>query len=164
MRLDILHEVDRTAYLRSIRQSGVGIGKNWVCWTISSIYYAPKCIMATNPDQSQGGESELQNAPFGICLKVLQLIAQYEEGKVQEKLDCLVYHVGLLFRMMLLYSTNKLLEATSKGLDTGCGFALLLTSGHRGRPKLGMHSSASLCRDEGKTRWRLQYNVIAFTR
>ena len=95
----------------------------------------------------RGENSELQNALNGICQKVLQLIAQYEEGKEPEKLDCLVYHVGRLFRMLMLLndSTNELLEATSKGLallenlnklsDGCCGFAVPLTSGRIGRPK-----------------------------
>ena len=60
---------------------------------------------------------ELLDAIAGICQRVKRLVACYEEGREPEKLDCLVFHVDRLHRVLLALNTSsEVLEVVGMSL------------------------------------------------
>ena len=62
--------------------------------------------------------SELLEAIVRVCQRVQRLVASYEEGREPDKLDCLVYHVDRLHRILLATNacSNNVLEAVGMSL------------------------------------------------
>ena len=100
---------------------------------------------------STGLNSELLEASVGVCQRVKRLVTCYEEGREPDKLDCLVYHVERLHRILLaLNSSNRevvdtvgmsltLLEDLnrSQSMRNECGYTpRVLQENRRGCPKL----------------------------
>ena len=55
-------------------------------------------------------------ASVGVCRRVKQLLALYEEETEPDKLDCLVFHVDRLYRLLLaLNVSNDTLEVVGAG-------------------------------------------------
>ena len=91
-----------------------------------------------------------EEAVAGVCRRVKQLVASYEEGREPDKLDCLVFHVDRLYRMLLALNVNNhVLEAVGTGLslleelnrlhndEADIGYTPSTVSGNcTGRPKL----------------------------
>ena len=63
--------------------------------------------------------SELLEAIVRVCQRVQRLVASYEEGRDADKLDCLVYHVDRLYRILLAINacSNNVLEAVGMSLS-----------------------------------------------
>ena len=62
--------------------------------------------------------SELLEAIVRVCQRVQRLVASYEEGREPDKLDCLVYHVDRLHRILLAINacSNNVLESVGMSL------------------------------------------------
>ena len=100
---------------------------------------------------SDRASRELLEVIVVVCRKVIQLVECYEVGREPDKLDCLVYHVDRLYRILLALntSTNGLLEAVGTSLtlleemnrslstENVCGYTPAVLYEHcRGRPRL----------------------------
>ena len=93
---------------------------------------------------------ELMETVARVCQHVQQLILSYEEGREPEKLDCLVFHVDRLYRILLALNVTtevleavgtslRLLEELNRAQRSGESFGYtpsVVRENHRGRPKL----------------------------
>ena len=95
--------------------------------------------------------SELLESVIRICQRVQRLVACYEEDREPDKLDCLVFHVDKLHRILLALNTTSsgileavgmsltLLEELNRSQTTRgeCGYTPQVVLEHRrGRPRL----------------------------
>ena len=100
---------------------------------------------------TSGMSRELLAAIVGVCQRVQQLVACYEEARDPDKLDCLVYHVDRLHHILLELNTcsSEVLEAVGLSLTLleelnrshstreECGYTPgVLRENRRGRPRL----------------------------